>query len=709
MKTLIAITILWGAVLVDSATMEEPVYFPDAKLKAALEDELWISNPTPYNLLGLTSLNASAMGITDLTGLEYALNLQTLVLSYNHIHDISPLSGLSSLQTLDMNNNAIKDLSALSGLNSLECLNIHNNGFHDISPLSGLSHLQTLILYQNQISDISPLSGLSHLQTLYLSNNRISDISVLSGLTSLQTLWLDNNLLSDLSALASLSHLQELDLHENMISDISVLSALSDLQSLDLSSNQIVELSVLAGLSSLQTLQLDNNGIVDISPLCKLTSLAYLHILQNPLNPQACELVPQIIANNPGIRVYHPCTLPHLSTSSSEGGSVINPGEGEFTYEYGTNIFLIAKADPFFVFTHWSGSISGCTQNPLYLFMDQDHEIRAHFRSLLNILYVDEDAPGDPAPADPNEGDLQENGSPDHPFDSIQKAIDVAADNASIVVRPGTYYEDIDLLGKPILLTSFDPNDSSVLTAYPVLSGTGTGPVVRFASGEDPNCRLSGFVISQPKSLLPCVLYLSKSSPTIDHCLIVGNRSAASNGAAVLCTDSQAVLDCCTIVDNQGGQQGASLVLVDSNVVLTNSIVWDNAPKEILSMGTSQPSITYTNVSGGYSGEGNLNTDPLFAQPGYWINAADPNQVLSPTDPCAVWIGGNYHLQSQGGRWDEKTGARVQDDVTSPCIDAGDPTCPIGQEPSPCGETVNLGAYGGTPLASQSCSDPVPQ
>jgi hypothetical protein len=40
--------------------------------------------------------------------------------------------------------------------------------------------------------------------------------------------------------------------------------------------------------------------------------------------------------------------------------------------------------------------------------------------------------------------------------------------------------------------------------------------------------------------------------------------------------------------------------------------------------------------------------------------------------------------------------------VTSPCIDAGDPASPIGQEPFPNGGRINMGAYGGTAEASLS-------
>jgi len=93
-----------------------------------------------------------------------------------------------------------------------------------------------------------------------------------------------------------------------------------------------------------------------------------------------------------------------------------------------------------------------------------------------------------------------------------------------------------------------------------------------------------------------------------------------------------------------------------------------------------------------------LNGDPLFATPSRW----DPNELVStPVDD--FWVKGDYHLKSQAGRWDPNAGTWVQDDATSPCIDAGDPNSPIGLEPFPNGGRVNMGAYGGTAEASKSC------
>ncbi len=126
------------------AMAEDPVYFADANLKAAVESALGISDPTPTDMLSLTNLNANDRGIVDLTGIEHATNLTYLWLYYNQISDISALSGLTNLTILYLFSNQISNISALSGLTNLTDLGLSNNQISDISALSGLTNLTNL-------------------------------------------------------------------------------------------------------------------------------------------------------------------------------------------------------------------------------------------------------------------------------------------------------------------------------------------------------------------------------------------------------------------------------------------------------------------------------------------------------------------------------------------------------------------------------------
>ena len=611
MRKAIAVAIATITVLASAATAEDPVCFADPILKAAVEDALWISDPTPTDMLGMLTLTVNSRGIKSLTGLEYAANLTLLRFHCNQITDITAVSSLVNLRKLVLNNNQISDITPLSNLTALEHLDMHDNGL---------------------ISDITPLSGLTALQTVVLRGNQISNLASLSRLTSLQSLHLERNQISNIAALAGLTTLTRLDLRDN------------------------------------------------------------------PLNDDAYDIyIPQILANNHDIFLSHPANPSRFVISSTAGGSVVDPGEGEFLLTDASYIFIEARADPYFVFVGFSGSCC-TTQNPVQLAVDQDHQIHAAFSSILETLYVDDDSPNDPGPGDAAVSDLLENGTRTRPFDSIQEAIEVAAQGASIIVRPGTYRENISLMGKCIDVIGIDPNDPNSV-GYPVIDGMDNGPVVSFTHGEDPNCMLAGFILSggqgQPASAVVC----TNSSPTIANCLIVGNRVAKTEGAVVHCHNSQTVFRNCTIADNDPGEWGAGLRLVDSNVALLNSILWENGSDQIVLSGTSELTVCYTNLMGGWPGLGNTDADPSFARRGYW---AAPNIGLEPSAGDAVWIAGDYHLKSQAGRWDRETQTWVLDEVTSPCIDAGDPLEAIGQKPVLNGDVINMGAYGGTAAASHS-------
>jgi hypothetical protein len=191
-------------------------------------------------------------------------------------------------------------------------------------------------------------------------------------------------------------------------------------------------------------------------------------------------------------------------------------------------------------------------------------------------------------------------------------------------------------------------------------------------------------------------IYISGSiGSEIKNCLIANNEAVLvtgedyeginygkSQGAGIFCENDVNVVNC-TLVGNKtdptgirgdgGGIYGPSMV--------TNNIIWDNLSASQL-FGTT--SVTYSDIEGGFSGTGNIDTDPCFADP----------------------YSGDYHLQSEAGRWDTSTESWVMDANTSVAIDAGNPGCPLGDEPNDVNNIrINMGAYGGTAEASKTPAD----
>jgi hypothetical protein len=225
---------------------------------------------------------------------------------------------------------------------------------------------------------------------------------------------------------------------------------------------------------------------------------------------------------------------------------------------------------------------------------------------------------------------------------------------------------------------------------------------------------------------------------SIHNCVITGNSAGyvypiSGGGGAICCSgfdSSTLTINNCTISGNRTDRYGGGILCADlSDVTVSNSVVWGNYALEGNEVGLryggfGPPSLTisYSDIHEGAIGAyiesgctlnwgpGNIDADPYFVQPGYWADANDLNIIVEPNDPNATWIDGDYHLKSEGWRWDIKRSRWTYDDVTSRCIDAGNPGSPLGNEllsvpDDPNNEwgqnlRIDMGAFGGTAEAS---------
>jgi hypothetical protein len=209
---------------------------------------------------------------------------------------------------------------------------------------------------------------------------------------------------------------------------------------------------------------------------------------------------------------------------------------------------------------------------------------------------------------------------------------------------------------------------------------------------------------------------ITQSNLTLTHCTFSGNLayhgSLISFGGGILSFGGDIIiLTNCTFAQNFAlrGNALCDYNLAPSDIKFINCILWGGGgaiwhhswdPAY-----DSTITITYSNIQGGWSGEGNIDIDPFFVNPGIWANVNDPNIIVDPNDPNAIWVDGDYHLKSQAGRWDPNSQTWIQDDVTSPCIDAGNPMSSVEDEPEPNCGIINMGAYGGSSQASKSPSE----
>ena len=241
------------------------INIPDPKLRDAITEtlELPAGQPiTQQEMRQLTRLEATNIGIINLTGLKYATNLESLDLEGNQIDDISPLTELIQLTSLSLWRNRIQDITPLAKLTQLEFINLTGNSIQDITILANLTQLLELHLVENQIRDIRPLANLVRLEKL----------------------WLEHNMITDITPLANLIQLQFLQLTDNSIQDITILANLTQLLELSVAANQIRDIRPLANLVRLEKLWLNTNAITDITPLIGLINLKVLHLADNPIH-----------------------------------------------------------------------------------------------------------------------------------------------------------------------------------------------------------------------------------------------------------------------------------------------------------------------------------------------------------------------------------------------------------------------------------------
>jgi parallel beta-helix repeat protein/predicted outer membrane repeat protein len=131
----------------------------------------------------------------------------------------------------------------------------------------------------------------------------------------------------------------------------------------------------------------------------------------------------------------------------------------------------------------------------------------------------------------------------------------------------------------------------------------------------------------------------SYSSPVVINCTFSGNSASGVGGGMINgCHDprytSPSVVTNCTFSGNSADQGGGAVYNAcgDSRYkslpVLTNCVLWMDSPNEFYNEGGVELVVTYSDIQGGYEGEGNIDADPLFLGPD------NGDFHLGPCSPC---------------------------------------------------------------------------
>jgi outer membrane protein assembly factor BamB len=284
---------------------------------------------------------------------------------------------------------------------------------------------------------------------------------------------------------------------------------------------------------------------------------------------------------------------------------------------------------------------------------------------------------------------------------TIQAAIDAAVNGDTVIVADGTHSgegnRDIDFRSKAITVRSENGPENCIIDCQNLGRGfrlnsiLGGNPVIDGFTIINGYARSGGAIHNYGSSSIisNCIMtsnyakdkggaiYSRYGSVVVTNCTISENRSkrgggiwrdegaanltvancsvTANRGGGISCgSRSNLTVTGCTISGNIGAH-GSGIRCHQGSLTVNNSIVWNNALLEIGTVGEVNVIVTYSNVQGGWEGQGNIDIDPLLRPDG--------------------------HLRSG-----------------SPCIDAGDPNCDftsqvdVDGEPRLTGSGVDMGA-----------------
>jgi predicted outer membrane repeat protein len=208
-------------------------------------------------------------------------------------------------------------------------------------------------------------------------------------------------------------------------------------------------------------------------------------------------------------------------------------------------------------------------------------------------------------------------------YPTIQAAINAAATGDEVVVADGIYSELVRFNGRAITVRSVNGASKTII------DGAQLGTPVKFVGSETPASVLDGFTIRNGKAAVGGGLYINSASPTVRHCVIVGNTALDRGGGAAV-INGQPNFTACTFDSNLATERGGGVFLmINADATWTSCVFRSNS---VRNRGGDS-------VGGAVAAESA--SDPLFSQCTFEQNVAEPaDGYFGSSRGGAVWLSG---------------------------------------------------------------------
>ena len=134
-------------------------------------------------------------------------------------------------------------------------------------------------------------------------------------------------------------------------------------------------------------------------------------------------------------------------------------------------------------------------------------------------------------------------------------------------------------------------------------------------------------------------IYSATSTTSITNCTVTGNLAKGDwgDGGGIYIASNTVNLTNSTVAGNYAKRNGGGINKAGGTVTVKNSILWGNFAFSSGLQINGTPTVTYSDIEGGFAGTGNINSDPAFT------SFITPDDKATSTTPKTT---GDYHIQS---------------------------------------------------------------